>query len=140
MPRRGGAFFRRVFAPVPTFRAPPYLLFARAPEPRGGGGVVGAGRGGREGVSSGQGRYLGAAGEFGGDLLFHAEQVGVVLREAADAGHAVELAGFFEAIDRAELRQADRQLLIAAALGPVDLDVVRAVHRLEEIGLLLVEP
>ena len=66
------------------------------------------------------------------DLIGADEQVGVVLGEAAHAGHAVEFAGLLEAIDGAELGQANRQIAVAALLGLVDLDVMRAVHRLEQ--------
>src|SRR5262245_62301757 len=66
--------------------------------------------------------------------------MGVVLREATDACHAVELASFLEAIDRTELGQAQRQLAVAAALGLINLNMVRAVHRLEQIRFLLVVP
>ena len=61
--------------------------------------------------------------------------MGVVLGEAADAGHAGQLARLLVAVDRAELGQADRQVAVAARLGGVDLDVVRAVHRLEQVFL-----
>ena len=65
------------------------------------------------------------------DLLVGAEEVGVVLGEAADAGHAAELAGFFPTVDGAELGEADREIAVAVVIAGVDLDVVRAVHRLE---------
>ena len=61
--------------------------------------------------------------------------MGVVLGEAADAGQAGELAGLLVAVDGAELGQPDGQVAIAARLGGVDLDVVRAVHRLEQVFL-----
>ena len=50
---------------------------------------------------------------FGRHLLFGAEEVRVVLGEAADAGHAAEFAGLFPAIDGAEFGQADRQVAVA---------------------------
>ena len=65
------------------------------------------------------------------DLFVGAEQVGVVLGEAAHPGHAAELAGFLPAVDGAELGEADRQVAVAVVVAGVDLDVVRAVHRLE---------
>ena len=64
-----------------------------------------------------------------------AEQVGVVLGEAADPGQARQLARLLVAVDRAELGQPQRQVAIAARLRGVDLDVVRAVHRLEQVLL-----
>ena len=73
-----------------------------------------------------------AAEHFRGDLLLGAEEVGVVLGEAADAGHAVELAGLLPAVDGAELGEAHRQVAVAVRLRGEDLDVVRAVHRLQQ--------
>ena len=61
------------------------------------------------------------------------EHVGVVLREAAHTGQAVQLARLLVAIHRAELRQAHRQLLVGAGLRAVDFAVMGAVHRLEQI-------
>ena len=58
-----------------------------------------------------------------GDLFLGAEEVRVVLGEAADAGHAAELAGFFPAIDGAELGEAHGQVAVAALLAGEDLDV-----------------
>ena len=49
------------------------------------------------------------------DLFLGAEEMGVVLGEAADARHAVEFAGLFPAINGAELREAHRQVAIASA-------------------------
>ncbi len=84
--------------------------------------------------------HLDAAAELVRHLLVGAEEVGVVLREAADAGHAVELARLLVAIDGAELGQPHRQVAVAPRLALVDLHVVRAVHRLEQVALLLVVP
>jgi hypothetical protein len=67
-----------------------------------------------------------------GDLFLGAEEVGVVLGEAADAGHAVELAGLLPAIDGAELGEAHGQVAVGVRLRGEDLDVVRAVHRLQQ--------
>ena len=66
-----------------------------------------------------------------GHLLLGAEEVGVVLGEAAHAGHAVEFAGLLPAVDRAELGEAHGQVAVGVRLRGEDLDVVRAVHRLE---------
>ena len=79
-------------------------------------------------------RHLDAAAELVGHLLFGAEDVGVVLGEAAHAGHAVQLARLLEAIHRAELGQPQRQVAVAPRLRLVDRDVVRAVHRLEQVA------
>ena len=78
--------------------------------------------------------------QLGLDLLGRDEQVGVVLGEAADAGHAGQLAGLLEAIDGAELGEPHRQVAVAARLRLVDLDVVRTVHRLEQVAFLVLEP
>ena len=65
------------------------------------------------------------------------EQVGVVLRESADAGQSVQFARLLVAVHGAELRQTDGQLLVRTGLRTVNLAVVRAVHRLQEILLAL---
>ena len=70
--------------------------------------------------------------DFGSDLFLGAEEVGVVLGEAADAGHAVEFAGLFPAVDGAELGEAHGEVAVGVRLRGEDLDVVRAVHRLEQ--------
>lgn len=74
------------------------------------------------------------------DLLRGAEEVGVVLGQSADAEHAVEFARLFVAIDGSELGQPDREVAVAARLRLVDLDVVRAVHGLEQVAFLLLLP
>jgi hypothetical protein len=76
-----------------------------------------------------------AALDFGGDLVLGAEEVGVVLGEAADAGHAVEFAGLFPAIDGAELGEADGHVAVGVGRGAEDLGVVGAVHGLEHEAL-----
>ena len=65
------------------------------------------------------------------------EHVGVVLREAAHARQAVQLARLLVAVDRAELRQTDRQILVRAGFDLVDLAVVGTVHRFEQVLLAL---
>ena len=77
-----------------------------------------------------------AAGDFGGDLLRGAEQMGVVLGEAADAGHAAEFAGLLPAIDGAELRESHREIAIGMRVARIDPDVMRAIHRLEQVALV----
>ncbi len=71
--------------------------------------------------------------EFLADLINGAEQVGVVLRESANARKPRELSRLLVTIDSAKLREAERKIAIAPRLGSVDLDVVGAVHRLQEI-------
>ena len=65
------------------------------------------------------------------------EQVSVVLREPAYARQPVQLARLLVAVDGAELRQADGQLLVRAGLRTVDFAVVRAVHRFEQVFFAL---
>ena len=65
------------------------------------------------------------------DLLRHAEDVRVVLREAAHAQQAVQHAGALVAIHGAELGQAHRQIAIAAQARLVNQNVARAIHGLE---------
>ena len=66
-------------------------------------------------------------------LILRAEDVAVVLREAADAHQAVQRAGPFVAVDRAELVEPQRQLAIAALAAAEDQAVHRAVHRLHVV-------
>ena len=56
--------------------------------------------------------------EFLADLVVSAEQVGIVLGEAADAGHAGELARLLVAVNRAELGQPQRADRDNSAAGP----------------------
>ena len=69
--------------------------------------------------------------DLGVELVRPAEQVRVVLREAAHAHEAVQHARALEPIDGAQLREAQRQLAVAAQLRVVDREVERAVHRLQ---------
>ena len=68
-------------------------------------------------------------------LFFGAEQVRIVLGEPAHAGHAAKLTRLFPAIDGAEFRQPNRQIAIAVRIAGVDANVMRAVHRLEQIAV-----
>ena len=70
-------------------------------------------------------------------LLVGAEDVAVVLREAPDAHEAVQDAAALVAVHRAQLVEAQRQLLVGPLPAPVHEDVHRAVHRLRvEVGVL----
>ena len=71
-------------------------------------------------------------------LLRHAEDMRVVLREAAHAHDAVQRAGRLVAVARAELGHADRQIAIGLEALIEDLHVAGAVHRLDGQCLLLV--
>ena len=65
------------------------------------------------------------------ELVRAAEEVRVVLGEAAHAHEAVQHARALEAVDGAQLREAEGQLAVAVQLRLVDRDVERAVHRLQ---------
>ncbi len=82
-------------------------------------------------------REVNAAADLVGHLVLGAEDVGIVLSESANACHAAEFARLLVAIHRAEFGQAHGQLAITARLALVNHDVVRAVHRLEEVFLLV---
>ncbi len=83
--------------------------------------------------------HVHAAGNLVEQLVRRAEQVGVVLAEAADAGHAGQLARLLVAVDLAEFGDADGELAVAVGFGGVDADVVRAVHRPQEVAVTLGE-
>ncbi len=67
------------------------------------------------------------------DLLRRAEDVRIVLREAAGAHEPVDDAGELVAVDGAELDMRMRQVAVAAHAVAVDQDVTRAVHRLDAV-------
>ena len=70
-------------------------------------------------------------------LIGGAEDVGVVLGEAAHPQHPVHHARALVAIDRPELGPAQGQLAVAPAAVLVDQDVARAVHRLDAVRQLV---
>ena len=74
---------------------------------------------------------------LGLDLLFGAEDVGVVLRHLPHAQEAVQRAVRLVAMAAAELCEPHRQVAVALDALVEDLDVGRAVHRLQghQIGL-----
>ncbi len=61
----------------------------------------------------------------------------VILGEAAHARQPAQLAALLEAIDIAELRQSQRQVAVTAHLRFINHDMMRAVHRLQQIAFLL---
>ena len=71
------------------------------------------------------------------DLLGAAEDVGVVLGEAAHAHEAVKDTAALVAVDGAQLGEAQGQLAVAAQGGAVDGDVEGAVHGLQVVFLLV---
>ena len=74
---------------------------------------------------------------FGRDLVGRDEDVRVVLREGAHAHQAVQRARRLVAMHLAELREAQRQVAIAADALLEDLHVARAVHRLDGVQPLV---
>ena len=89
--------------------------------------VVAQAKGGEDGAHE-----VKAAVDFGGELFFGAEEVAVVLGEAAHAGHAAEFAGLFPAVNGAEFVEAHGEVAVGAGLGGVDFDVVGAIHGFEQ--------
>ena len=59
--------------------------------------------------------------------------MGVVLREAAHPQHSRQFAALFIAVHRPELGVTNGQIAVGAHIAGIDHDVVRAVHRLENI-------
>ncbi len=78
---------------------------------------------------------LQAALDFAENLFFRAEYVRVVLRKTAYPGHSAEFARLLPAIDGPELRQPDREVSIGMLTRCIDLDVHRAIHRLQQVTL-----
>ncbi len=72
------------------------------------------------------------------DLLFGAEHVRVVLREAAHAQEPVQRARRLVAMHRAELGNAERQVAIRLQAVLENLDMARAVHRLDDVDPIAV--
>jgi hypothetical protein len=71
------------------------------------------------------------------DLVLAAEDVGVVLGEAAHPHQAVQRARRLIAVAGAELGHAQRQVAVGLLAELEDLHVARAVHRLQGEGLAL---
>ena len=75
------------------------------------------------------------------DFLFQlvrpAEDVGIVLGEAAHPHQAVQGAGALVAVDRAQFTPADGELAVAVLVGVEHPDVEGAVHRLELVQNLV---
>ena len=69
------------------------------------------------------------------DLVGRHEQVGVVLRESAHTGQSVQLTALLVTVNGTELGEAQRQVAVRAGRCLVNLAVMRAVHRLQQILL-----
>jgi hypothetical protein len=82
-------------------------------------------------------RFVGGLLVLALQLVGRAEEVRVVLREAAHAREAVQRAAAFEAVDGAELGVAQRQIAVRAPFAAIDQDVPGAVHRFEPEALTL---
>ena len=78
------------------------------------------------------------AGDFADNLVFAAEDMGVVLGELPHPHQAVQRAMRFVAMAAAHLRQPQRQVAVRLDALAEDQDVRRAVHRLERHPLRLV--
>jgi len=117
------------FGLVPAFRAAGVLAAVRIAEPDADAVFLHA-EDVEDGLDEGE-----APLDLGGDLVLGAEEVGVVLGEAADAGHAVELAGLLPAVDGAELGEADGHVAVGVGRAREDLGVVGAVHGPEHEAL-----
>jgi len=85
-----------------------------------------------------QGELQGGA-DFLPDLVGRADDVGIVLGEAAHAEQAMQDAGLFVAVHGAQFGPPERQLPVGAQGALVNQDVERAVHGLYEV-LVLVDP
>ena len=71
---------------------------------------------------------------FAGDLFFQAENVTIILRKAAHAHHAVQGARRLVAMALTEFAVAQWQVAVAAHAIVENLDMARAIHRLQRIG------
>jgi hypothetical protein len=76
-------------------------------------------------------RQLDELGRLLDDLVFAAEDVGVILGEAAHPHQAVQRARRLIAVAGAELGHAQRQVAVGLLALIEDLHVARAVHRLQ---------
>ena len=70
--------------------------------------------------------------QFLRDLFFSAETVPVILGESTNSGQAANFTRLFPSIHRPKFRKPYWQITIGAWFTGVDLNVVRAVHRLQE--------
>ena len=80
-----------------------------------------------------------AAVELVVDLLARAEDVRVVLGDVPHARQPVQRPGELVAVQRRGLRVADREVAVAVELAAEQHHVARAVHRLDRVGVLLVD-
>ncbi len=72
-----------------------------------------------------------------GHLLFRAEHVRIVLREAANAQETMQGARRLIAVHGAKFRQPQRQITIGLETVLEDLDVARTIHRLDREDALV---
>src|SRR5690348_14580405 len=82
-------------------------------------------------------RKIHAGLDFTLDLIWPAEDMRVILREAADAQQSMKDSSALIAINRAEFGEAQRQFAVTAQVRLVNKNVPRAIHWLDlVIGLL----
>ena len=71
------------------------------------------------------------------DLLRSHEDMGVVLRKAADPHQSVKLSGFLMAVDNSQLAHPQGKIPIGTGLGSIDKNAARAVHGLNGVILIV---
>ena len=76
-------------------------------------------------------------GDFGFDLLFGAEDVAIILGEAAHAHDAMQGARGFVAVAGTKFTQAQRQFAIGTQAAVVDLHMSGAIHRFDRVIAVL---
>ena len=77
--------------------------------------------------------------ELAVDLLPRAEDVRIVLGDVPHPREPVQRARELVAVERCRLGEAQRQLAVAPELAPEEEHVPRAVHRLDRVGVLVVD-
>ena len=70
-------------------------------------------------------------------MVFANKEMRVILREAANAGHAADFAGLFPAVDGAEFGETHRHVAVTVWAACEDANVMRAIHRLQEVAVNL---
>ena len=70
---------------------------------------------------------------FRENLVFRTEDVTIVLREGADTHHTVQGTRRFVTVALTEFTQSEGKITVAAQIGIEELDVTRAVHRLQRV-------
>ena len=63
--------------------------------------------------------------------------MGIILSKTADSEQAVQNAGLFITVDRAQLKEADGKIAVAHGFSLIDQNVAGAVHGLDDVILLI---